>query len=430
MNDVATRTAVLDDLAWRGLVADSTDLDALAADLAAGPVTLYCGFDPTAPSLHMGNLLQILLLRRFQLAGHRPIGLVGGATGLIGDPKASGERVLNPVEVVEGWVDTIRTQLGRFLDFEGAAAAVVANNLDWTAPLSALDLLREVGKHFSVNRMLDREAVAARLAGPGISYTEFSYQILQSYDYLQLHRRYGCTLQTGGSDQWGNIVAGVELVRKVDGTRVHAVTTPLVTKADGEKFGKTESGTVWLDAALTTPYAFYQFWLNCDDMLTPTLLRLFTFRTREEVAALEEALRERPQAREAQRVLAQDVTDLVHGTGVRRAAQDAAAALFGSGDLGSLDPSTLDAALLAAPHADVTAAELTEGVGVAELLARTGLVASVAAGRRTIKEGGAYVGNRRVADERATVTRADLVAGRWVVLRRGKRHVGGARLTG
>lgn len=424
-----TRTSVLDELAWRGLVADSTDLAVLRSALADAPVTLYCGFDPTAPSLHMGNLLQILVLRRFQLAGHRPIGVVGGATGLIGDPKSSGERVLNPVEVVERWVETIRGQLGRFLDFEGDAAATVVNNLDWTEPLSALELLRDVGKHFSVNRMLDREAVAARLAGPGISYTEFSYQLLQSYDYVQLHRRYGCALQTGGSDQWGNIVAGVELIRRMDGAHVHALTTPLVTKADGEKFGKTESGTVWLDAELTTPYAFYQFWLGVEDSLAATLLRLFTFRTQEEVSALEEELRERPQARAAQRALAEDVTDLVHGEVVRRGVQEASAALFGSGELAALDPAVLDAALHEAPHAPVTAAELAEGVGVAELLARTGLVASVGAGRRTIKEGGAYVANVRVVDERATVTGADLV-GRWIVLRRGRRNVGGARVEG
>ncbi|HSN05981.1 MAG TPA: tyrosine--tRNA ligase, partial [Candidatus Angelobacter sp.] len=290
-DDALTRAAVIDDLVWRGLVADSTDLEALRSAAAEAPLTLYCGFDPTAPSLHFGNLLQILTVRRFQLAGHRPLALVGGATGLIGDPKESGERTLNEVEVVTDWVARIREQLERFFDFDGVPnPAVMVNNYDWTRGLSTLDFLRDVGKHFSVNRMLDREAVAARLAGAGISYTEFSYQLLQSYDYLQLHRQYGCTLQTGGSDQWGNIVAGVDLVRRMTGSRVHALTTPLVTKADGTKFGKTESGTVWLDPDLTSPYAFFQFWLTTEDAIAGSLLRMFSFRPREEIEALEESL--------------------------------------------------------------------------------------------------------------------------------------------
>ena len=428
-HDARARVAVLDDLAWRGLVADSTDLDALRAAAAAGPLTLYCGFDPTAPSMHMGNLVQILTVRRFQLAGHRPLALVGGATGLIGDPKESGERVLNPKELVEQWVATFRAQLERFYDFEAPDnAAVMVNNYDWTQGLSTLEFLRDVGKHFSVNRMLDREAVAARLAGAGISYTEFSYQLLQSYDYLQLHQQYGCSLQTGGSDQWGNIVAGVDLVRRVTGARVHALTTPLVTKSDGSKFGKTESGTVWLDASLTSPYAWYQFWLNAEDAIAPQLLRIFSFRDHAEIEALEASLRERPQARDAQRALAQELTDLVHGADERAKVEAAASALFGQGDVGELDLATLGAALAEAPHAVVTAGEWAQGITVADALARAGLVASKGAGRRTIAEGGAYVTNVRVTDETAVLGDSDLLHGRWVLLRRGRRHIGGIAL--
>jgi tyrosyl-tRNA synthetase len=429
--EARARAAVLDDLAWRGLLADSTDLGALAAACASGPVTLYCGFDPTAPSLHMGNLLQILTVRRFQQAGHRPLALVGGATGLIGDPKESGERTLNAVEVVHAWVERIRGQLERFFDFEGVPnAAVMVNNYDWTQGLSTLEFLRDVGKHFSVNRMLDREAVSARLAGAGISYTEFSYQLLQSYDYLQLFRQHGCTLQTGGSDQWGNIVAGVDLIRRVEGARVHALTTPLVTKSDGTKFGKTESGTVWLDPALTSPYAFFQFWLNTEDALTPTLLRMFSFRTHEQIEALEASLRERPQAREAQRALAEELTDLVHGRPERDRVDLAARALFGQGELRSLDLATLDSALAEAPSAVVSPAEWGSGLSVADALVRAGLVASKGAARRTIAEGGAYVANVRVTDEAAMLGDGDLLHGRWVLLRRGRRHIGGVRLDG
>ena len=425
----ARRVAVLDDLAWRGLIATSTDLDALRAEAAAGPITLYCGFDPTAPSMHMGNLVQILTVRRFQLAGHRPLALVGGATGLIGDPKESGERTLNPAEVVAEWVARFRAQLERFYDFDAPEnAAVMVNNYDWTQGLSTLEFLRDVGKHFSVNRMLDREAVASRLAGNGISYTEFSYQLLQSYDYLQLHKAYGCSLQTGGSDQWGNIVAGVDLVRRVTGDRVHALTTPLVTKSDGTKFGKTESGTVWLDAELTSPYAWYQFWLNTEDALVPSLLRIFSFRSHEEIEALEESARERPQAREAQRALAQELTDLVHGPEERARVEAAAQALFGQGEVAGLDLATLEAALSEAPHAEVSAGEWAEGISVADALARSGLVASKGAGRRTIAEGGAYLSNVRVSEQDAVLTDADLLHGRWILLRRGRRHIGGIRV--
>ena len=425
----AQRVAVLDDLAWRGLIATSTDLDNLRADAAAGPITLYCGFDPTAPSMHMGNLVQILTVRRFQLAGHRPLALVGGATGLIGDPKESGERTLNPTELVEEWVARFRAQLERFYDFDSPDnAAVMVNNYDWTQGLSTLEFLRDVGKHFSVNRMLDREAVAARLAGNGISYTEFSYQLLQSYDYLQLHRSFGCSLQTGGSDQWGNIVAGVDLVRRVTGERVHALTTPLVTKSDGTKFGKTESGTVWLDAGLTSPYAWYQFWLNAEDAIVPSLLRIFSFRSHAEIEELEASLRDRPQAREAQRALAVELTELVHGATEREQVQAAAKALFGQGEVVDLSLATLESALVEAPHAEVTVGEWADGITVADALARSGLVGSKGAGRRTIAEGGAYVSNVRVADPDYVLTDSDLLHGRWVLLRRGRRHIGGIRL--
>ncbi len=348
-------STIIDELTWRGLIAQSTDLDALRAATAAGPVTLYCGFDPTAPSLHLGNLVQILTVRRYQQHGHRPLALVGGATGLIGDPKETGERTLNPRDLVEGWVARIREQLDRFYDFDGPNAAIAVNNLDWTEGLSVLEFLRDVGKHFSVNRMLDREAVAARLAGAGISYTEFSYQLLQSFDYVQLLRRYGCTLQTGGSDQWGNIVAGVDLIRRMEGQSVHAMTTPLMTKSDGTKFGKTESGTIWLDPELTSPYAFFQFWLNADDRDVASYLRTFSFRTREEIDGLLAATAERPQERAAQRALASEVTALVHGDSERDAAQAAGRALFGQGDLADLPATTLAAALVEAPHVEIAA---------------------------------------------------------------------------
>lgn len=424
--------AIIDELQWRELIANSTDLDALRASAAAGPITLYCGFDPTAPSLHLGNLSQICTVRRFQLHGHRPLALAGGSTGLIGDPKMTAERQLNPVEVVQEWVGRIRAQLERFYDFDGPNAAVMVNNYDWTADVTVLEFLRDIGKHFSVNRMLDREAVAARLAGGGISYTEFSYQLLQSFDYLELYRRYGCTLQTGGSDQWGNITAGVDLVRRVEQVSVHALTTPLITKADGTKFGKTESGTVWLDPALTSPYAFFQFWLNADDRDVATLLRTYSFRSREEIEGLIAAAVERPQAREAQRALAQEVTALVHGAGEAEAAEAAGRALFGQGDLGDLPKAALAAALLEAPHGEVAPGEVVgdELPPIDELLVRAGLVDSKSAARRAVKEGGAYVNNARIEDEGFRPSRAQLLHGEWLVLRRGKRSVGGIRITG
>ena len=411
---------VLDDLAWRGLVAHSTDPTALGAALDAGPVTFYCGFDPTAPSLHFGNLVQLIVMRRLQLAGHRPIAVVGGATGLVGDPSGkTAERNLNEADVVAAWVERIHDQVERYLAFEGPAAARVVNNLEWTAPLSALDFLREVGKHFSVNRMLDREAVSARLAAGGISFTEFSYQILQALDYLELHRRYGCTLQTGGSDQWGNLTAGVDLIRRVTSETVHALATPLIMKADGSKYGKTAGGTLWLDPKMTSPYAFYQYFVNTDDADVGSLLRVFSFGSREEIEALEATVLTRPEAREAQAALGSELTSLVHGTSEAAAAMHASRALFGQGDLRDLDAATLQAALAELPRAEVG----DSWPSVVDLLVACGLAESRSAARRTVSEGGCYLNNQRVSDVAAKPEDADLLHGRWLVIRRGKRSL-------
>ncbi|MER5354411.1 tyrosine--tRNA ligase [Kitasatospora sp. NPDC002551] len=417
-------TDIVDELRWRGLIALSTDEDALRKAFADGPVTFYCGFDPTAPSVHLGNLVQILTMRRIQQAGNLPLGLVGGATGLIGDPKPTAERVLNDPETVAGWVERLRGQISRFLDFEGPYAARMVNNLDWTSGMSAISLLRDVGKYFRVNNMIAKEAVARRLnSDAGISYTEFSYQILQGMDYLELNRRYGCTLQTGGSDQWGNLTAGADLIRKADGKAVHALATPLIVKADGTKFGKTESGTVWLDPELTTPYAFYQFWLNADDRDVPNFLRIFSFRSKEEIEELERETTERPAARLAQRALAEELTTLVHGADQYERAVAASKALFGQGDLADLEAPTLAAAL-----AEVPKAEVTELQSVVDLLVAVGLSPSRSAARRTIKEGGAYLNNVKVTDEESVPAEADLLHGRWLVLRRGKRNLAAAEL--
>jgi tyrosyl-tRNA synthetase len=422
---VSTDLHVLDELEWRGLIAHSTDLDELRADLSAGMVKLYCGFDPTAPSLHMGNLLQILTLKRFQDAGHKPFGLVGGATGMIGDPKDTGERQMNSLETVQQWSDKVRAQLERFLSFDGPNAATVVNNYDWTEGLSTIEFLRDIGKHFPVNRMLAREVVRSRLES-GISYTEFSYVLLQSLDYLNLFREYGVTLQTGGSDQWGNITGGAELVRRVEGARVNALATPLVTKADGTKFGKTESGTVWLDEEMTSPYAFYQFWLNCEDSEVVSLLKFFTFRSREEIEELARATEEKPHLRTAQRALADDVTTLVHGAAETQRIKAASAALFGSGELAELRPATLGAALREAGAVQV---KRKDGIpGIVDLLVESGLVPSKGAARRTIAEGGAYLNNRRVEDADRVPNDGDLVAGSWLVLRRGKKHIAGVEV--
>ncbi|MFC8081073.1 tyrosine--tRNA ligase [Streptomyces sp. NPDC057307] len=413
-------TDIVEELRWRGLIALSTDEDALSKAFADGPVTFYCGFDPTAPSLHLGNLVQILTMRRIQLAGNRPLGLVGGATGLIGDPKPNSERTLNAPEVVGEWVERLRGQIERYLDFDGPHAATMVNNLDWTSGLSAISFLRDVGKYFRVNKMIAKEAVARRLnSDAGISYTEFSYQILQGMDFLELNRRYGCTLQTGGSDQWGNLTAGTDLIHRVEpGASVHALATPLITKADGTKFGKTESGTVWLDAERTTPYAFYQFWLNADDRDVSKFLRIFSFKSREEIEELEKLTEERPQARAAQRALAEELTTLVHGAEQCAGVVAASKALFGQGELAGLDAATLAAALSEVPHARV--AELAPMV---DLLTEVGLAPSKSAARRTVKEGGAYVNNVKVTDAEAVPDAGELLHGRWLVLRRGKKNL-------
>jgi tyrosyl-tRNA synthetase len=416
---------VLDDLEWRGLIALSTDFDALRAEMSQGPITVYCGFDPTAPSLHMGNLLQILTLRRLQDAGHRPIGIVGGATGMIGDPKEEGERRLNSLETVQEWSDKLREQVSRYWRFEGDNAATVVNNYDWTGSLTTIEFLRDIGKHFPVNRMLGREVVRSRLEA-GISYTEFSYVLLQAMDYLELYRRHGCRLQTGGSDQWGNITAGVELIRRVEGERVHALATPLVTKADGTKFGKTETGSIWLDPEMTSPYAFYQFWFNTDDADVVNYLKLFTFRSREEIEELERQVRDHPASREAQRILAEDVTTLTHGAEETKRVKEASAALFGSGDLRALDAPTLDAALAEAPHVRLDRTD--EYPTYADLLALTELLASKGAARRAVSEGGAYANNVRITDAEARPTDDDLLAGGWLLLRRGRRSLAGVKI--
>ena len=420
-------TDVLDELRWRGLLAASTDEAALAAHLAAGPVTFYIGFDPTAPSLHFGNLVQLVVARILQRAGHHPLILVGGSTGLIGDPKDSAERTLNSPEIVAGWVERIRSQVSRLVALGGDNPARLVNNLDWTGPMSVLDFLRDVGKHFPVNRMLARDVVRNRLED-GISYTEFSYVLLQSMDYLQLSRTYGCTLQFGGSDQWGNITAGVELIRRADGARVHALATPLLTKADGTKFGKTEGGTVWLDAGMTSPYAFHQFFLQAEDEKVVDYLKVFSPRSRAEIEELDVLTRDEPYRRAAQKALADDVTALVHGVAERDAAVAAGQALFGQDDLAALPEP-----VLAGVVAELGGASIDVDSGwptVAEVLQASGVVASRSAGRRAAAEGGAYLNNRRTTDGDAPVGTGDLLHGRWVIARRGKRTVGAVTITG
>jgi tyrosyl-tRNA synthetase len=419
---------IIDELSWRGLIAVSTDLDELRLALKSGRVTLYGGFDPTAPGLHIGNLVLLVTMRRLQLAGHRPIGLVGGATGLIGDPSGkSAERVLNPVELVAEWVERIRGEVSRFLDFDaGESSALIVSNLDWTAPMQVLDFLRDIGKHFSVNRMLDRESVKARLEAGGISYTEFSYQLLQAMDYLELYRRHGCTLQLGGSDQWGNLVAGVGLIRSVESGSAHALATPLITRPDGTKYGKTEGGAIWLSADLMSPYAFYQFWLNVSDAEVPNLLPVFSFKSREEIDQLVRDSTERSAARIGQRALAEEVTTLVHGAEETQRAIAASRALFGQGSLADLDERTLTAVA-----AEVRAAEIPGNGGlppVANLMAAAGVAPTVSAARRAIAQGGAYLNNQKVTDERAVPGAEDLLHGRYLILRRGKRTVGAVQV--
>ncbi|WP_431875032.1 tyrosine--tRNA ligase [Micromonospora marina] len=418
------RDSLTDDLLWRGLIQDSTGLDELRELLDGGSTTFYVGFDPTAPSLHIGNLMQVVMARRLQQAGHRPLLLVGGATGQIGDPKESAERTLNPPEVIAGWVERIREQLSPFVTYSGENAAQLVNNLDWTGEMSVVEFLRDVGKHFPVNKMLAREVVKARLE-TGISYTEFSYQLLQANDYFELHRRHGCRLQYGGSDQWGNITAGVDYIRRRGAGPVEAFTTPLVTKADGTKFGKSETGTVWLDPQMTSPYAFYQFWVNADDRDVSRYLRYFSFRSREELEELEKATAERPQARLAQRALAEELTTLVHGEQEMAQAVAASQALFGRGSLDELAPETLRAALT-----EAGLVHLDELPDVAGLLKESGLVPSMKEARRVIAEGGAYVNNTRISAVDATVSADDLLHGRYLVLRRGKRSFAGVELRG
>jgi tyrosyl-tRNA synthetase len=417
-------TDIIDELRWRGLIALSTDEDALRKAFADGPVTFYCGFDPTAPSLHMGNLVQLITMRRIQNAGNFPLGLVGGSTGLIGDPKPNAERTLNSKETVAEWVQNLRGQVERILDFEGEFAARIVNNLDWTAPISAIDFLRDIGKHFRVGKMLSKDAVSARLnSEAGISYTEFSYQILQGLDFLELYRRYDCVLQTGGSDQWGNLTAGVDLIHRAEGATVHVLGTPLVTKADGTKYGKTETGTLWLDPEMMSPYAFYQFWLNAEDSMVGDYLKIFTFRSREEIEEIARLTAEKPFLRTAQKALAQDVTTLVHGRDQFDRAEAASRALFGQAELADLDERTLAAALAELPTAKVSELGL-----VFELFAEAGIVPSRSAARRAIQEGGAYVNNVKIEDVDAPALQSELLHGRWLLLRRGRRTLGAVEL--
>jgi tyrosyl-tRNA synthetase len=414
-----TFASLWDELQWRGLVALSTDETEVKALLAGEPITYYCGFDPTAASLHLGNLVQLLTLRRLQLAGHKPLLLIGGSTGLVGDPRPSAERTLNSKETVAEWVDKLGKQGARFLSFEGSNAARMVNNLDWTAPMSAIDFLRDIGKHFRVGKMLSKDAVSARLNSEhGISYTEFSYQILQGMDFLELYRRYGCIMQTGGSDQWGNLTSGTDLIRKVEGASAHIIATPLITNSDGKKFGKSEGNAVWLDAEFTSPYAFYQFWLNVEDADVVDRLKVFTFLSKAEIADLAKQTAEAPFLRAAQKRLAFEVTSLVHSPEAAQAAVDASAALFGNGDLDGLDAATLRSALAELPNVTISGGEL-----LAQLLVDTGLVASLSAGRRAIAEGGVYLNNVKINDEAAVAD--GWLSGGFAVLRRGKKTLAG-----
>ncbi|RRC95181.1 tyrosine--tRNA ligase [Schaalia canis] len=413
-------TDILDELQWRGLLAQHTDLEALRAHLASGPVTFYCGFDPTAASLHHGHLVQVLVMRHLQLAGHRPLALVGGATGQIGDPRQSGERVLNSTEVVAEWTQRLKEQIARFLSFEGDNAAVMVNNLDWTGPMSAIDLLRTVGKYFRVGTMLNKDIVARRLASDeGISYTEFSYQVLQANDYLELFRRYGCTLETGGNDQWGNMVGGVDLIHKVEGASTHVMTTPIITKADGTKFGKSEGGAIWLDPELMTPYAFYQFWLQVADEDVIRFLKIFTFLDRARIEELEVEVAERPHQRAAQKELAARVTELVHGADELARVQAATQALWGGADLREVDGATLVSATADLPRATLKLGEST----IVDALEATGLEKGRGAARRTVASGGAYLNNVKVEDEDAPITQADCLPGGVVLVRKGRKNL-------
>ena len=420
---------LLEDLEWRGLIAQSTDRKELEQALAK-PMSLYLGFDPTAPSLHVGNLVVLLVLRRFQLAGHRPIPLVGGATGLVGDPSGrSEERSLNDEQVVAEWVSKIKKQLEKIIDFsDKKTGAVMANNLDWTKPVSALEFLRDIGKHFSVNQMLAKDSVANRLATAGISYTEFSYQVLQAFDFLELYRRHECKLQIGGSDQWGNIVAGLDLIRKVEGGAAHALTVPLLAKADGSKFGKTAGGSIWLDPQMTSAYEFFQYWLNSDDADMPKLLKVFSMKSRAEIERLIETVKTNPGAREAHRELARELTTMIHGEQMAQKVELAAKALFGHSDISELDLATLDSALAQLPRTQIAKGQpLPTWV---DLLAATGVVDSKSAARRIVKEGGAYLNNQKVENEDFTPSQADLLHGKYLLLRKGKRDLAAVEVLG
>ena len=417
-------STVFDELQWRGLVAQTTDEAALREALAEGPITVYCGFDPTAPSLHFGNLVQLITLRHLQRAGHRVIGLVGGSTGLVGDPRPSSERTLKSKEQTAADVERIAVQVRKILSEDEASPPIFVNNLDWTAPISALDFLRDFGKHFRVNQMIKKDAVAARLnSDQGISYTEFSYQILQALDYLELYRQYGCTLQTGGQDQWGNLTAGVDLIGRVEGASVHVLTTPLLTDSGGEKFGKSAGNAVWLDPTMTSPYAFYQYWLNVEDASVVKLLKVFTDRTREEIHELERQVADEPFRRAAQRTLAQDATTLVHGAEATAAAIAASEALFGKGDLTGLDSATLRDATN-----ELSGATVAAGDELVDALVATGLADSRKSARRTITEGGGSVNNAKVTDPEATLSAADFLHGAVAVLKRGRKNLAAARL--
>jgi tyrosyl-tRNA synthetase len=420
---------LLADLEWRGLIAQSTDRQELEAALAK-PISVYLGVDPTAPSMHLGNLVVFLVLRRFQLAGHRPIALVGGATGLVGDPSGKNdERTLNESKVVADWVAKIRKQVEKVLDFKDKkASARLVNNLDWTKGVSALELLRDIGKHFSVNQMLAKDSVASRLSSTGISYTEFSYQVLQAFDYLELYRREGCRLQIGGSDQWGNIVAGLDLIRKVEGGGAHALTIPLLAKSDGSKFGKTASGAIWLDESMTSAYEFFQFWLNSDDADLPKLLKVFSMKDRSEIERLIAAHNTNPGAREAHRALAQEMTTLIHGAKMANAVEEAAKALFGQAELGQLDLKTLDSALAQLPKTTIKKGEPFPTW--VDLLAATGVVESKSAARRIVKEGGGYLNNKKVESEDFTPSKTDLLHGKYLLLRKGKRDLAAVEVLG
>ena len=424
---------VLADLEARNLIAQTTDLDQLRSALNSGPITFYCGFDPTAPALHLGNLAQIVTMRRLQNAGHRPLALVGGATGLIGDPSGkTAERSLNSTEIVNEWVERISTSMEKFFNTKGDNAVVFVNNYDWTKNYSAISLLRDIGKHFSVNRMLDRDAVASRLNGTGISYTEFSYVILQSLDYVELFRLHNCTLQIGGSDQWGNITSGCELVRKTEGKTVHALTTPLITKADGTKFGKTESGTVWIDAQLTSPYAFYQFWLNSDDRDLPTYFNTYSFKSVSEITEIITKSNAEPHLRIGQRELANEITTLVHGEEAAINAANAGAALFGQADLYAINVETLESALREAGIVEINNSDLVDGKlpSISDLFVRSEIVNSKSAARRAVEEGGAYLNNEKVSESDAPIELGALIGGQLLVLRRGKKTVAGVKYLG